>query len=64
MTRTECEKLIIEKLKEISEIHKQYNPNADYLSMSISESDNYIAINNKYYGKDLEYAINKWTFAE
>ena len=62
MTRAECEKRILEKLKEIENIHKEYNPNANYLSLSIR--DNGYHFNNSYWvtideiGEDADYPIN------
>ena len=49
MTREECEKQILEKCKEISEIVKQYDPTADYLSITITPDDEYISVNNNYW---------------
>lgn len=49
MTREECENQILEKCKEISEIVKQYDPTADYLSIAIMPDDGYIGVNNNYW---------------
>ena len=46
MTREECEKILIEKLKEMQEIYKQYNPEGEYLTMCIMTD--YLSINNDY----------------
>ena len=34
MTRTECERAMLEKLIEIRNIYKEYNPNGKYLSLA------------------------------
>ena len=48
MTREECENQILEKLKEIKDIVKQYDTSEEfYLSMSIY--DNVMAVNNTYW---------------
>lgn len=49
MNREECEKQILEKCKEISEIVKQYDPTADYLSITITPDDGYISVNNNHW---------------
>ena len=59
MTRTECEDLIIQKLKEIRDIHRKYNPNSDYLSLCIMEKENYLAASNDYTESDLDYPIRR-----
>ena len=48
MTREECENQILEKLKEIKDILKQYDTSAElYLSMTIH--DDCMALNNAYW---------------
>ena len=48
MTREECENQILEKLKEIKDIVKQYDTSEEfYLSMSIY--DDVMAVNNTYW---------------
>ena len=48
MTREECENQILEKLKEIKDIVKQYDTSEElYLSMTIH--DNCAALNNAYW---------------
>ena len=49
MTRGECEKKLLEKCKEMNDILKEYDPEADYLSVSIYPKDEYIGINNDYW---------------
>ncbi len=56
MERKTCERLILEKLEEIKEIYKEYNPNGDYLALSIVGG--WISVNNEYYDKDAEKPIN------
>lgn len=68
MTRKECEKAILLKLIEIEQIHKEYYPWGDYLSMSIVKTSNgndkgdwdcmSISVNNEFYSEDAEYPIN------
>lgn len=64
MTRQECEEKILEKLEEIKEIYKEYNPDGKLLSMfysylDISERD-FINVNNAYWdgGDDEKRPIN------
>ena len=48
MTRIECENKILEKLKEIKNIAKQYDKSKDfYLSMTVV--NDYISLNNVYW---------------
>lgn len=57
MTRYECENQIIEKLKEIKDIAKQYDTSEPfYLDLSMS-GDAYMLVNNRYYD-DIETPIN------
>ena len=56
MERKECEEKMMEKLKEIVDIYKQYNPKGDYLSMCYTEFG--IMINNEFYSNDKEKPIN------
>lgn len=58
MTRKECEQKILNKIKEIREIYKEYNPDGDYLTISINPQTGYIAFNNAYYDTDAEYTLN------
>lgn len=62
LTRKECERQIIEKLKEIAKIHKQYNPNANYLDLCIIESDGYYNAVNQYSSVDKDAPINVYVF--
>lgn len=49
MDRTECEKLIYEKVEEIRGIYRQYKPAGKYLSIQINdnEHENYTQFNNR-----------------
>ena len=64
MTRKEAESRIAELLKRIHEIHKQYNPNAGYLALSIlhdstgNGADSLITFNNLYWDDDEKYPID------
>ena len=48
MTRIECETLILQKLKEIKAIAKEYDKSEE-LYLSISINDDSISINNSYW---------------
>ena len=56
MTKQECENLILEKLKEIDKIHKEYNPNGKHLSMYII--DDSFVVNNVYWDNDSKYPVD------
>lgn len=58
MTREECEKQIIEKMKEIKDIYKKYNENGDFLSLAIYADKECYTVNNIYWGKDKNYPID------
>ena len=49
MTRNECENKLLEKCKEMSAILKEYDPEANYLSICIFSKDKYITMNNDYW---------------
>lgn len=55
MTREECEKRILKKLKEIKAIHEAYNPNANYLSILVNED--FLQFNNAYWAEDSKYPL-------
>lgn len=48
MTRQECEQQILEKLREIANIAKEYNPDTKWLSASFFLSDNFAFFHNSY----------------
>lgn len=52
MTRAEAEKRIMNHVKEIALIMKEYNTESNYLNASINVKDNYGAFNNQYYDKE------------
>ena len=56
MTRAECEQKILEKMVEIDEIHRQYNPNADKLSFFLDHE--FLCVNNIYWRTDKDYPLN------
>ena len=61
MNKKQCEKLILEKLKEIGDIYLQYNPKGDYLNLCfMKDEDNelYFSFNNSYAEKDQSKPIN------
>lgn len=49
MTREECEEKLLEKCKEMRDILKEYDPEADYLSVAIYPKDECIRITNNYW---------------
>lgn len=57
MTREECEKAISEEVEKIWDIYKQYNPNADTLSLHITEA--IILVNNEYWQDDINKPLSK-----
>ena len=57
MTREECENQILEKLKEIKDIVKQYDESDElYLNLTII-GDDYMQVSNRYY-ENIENPIN------
>lgn len=57
MTRTECEKQILQKMNEINKIVNDYNPCNKYISLSIV--DDIIMFNNNYWVTDNNTDNNK-----
>lgn len=57
MTRTECEKAIAEKIAELWDIYKEYNPNG--YNLSITVTDDLILFNNVYWANDINKPITK-----
>lgn len=49
MTREECEGRLLEKCKEMNDILKEYDPEAEFLSVSICPKKGYIGIFNNYW---------------
>lgn len=62
MKREKCEKLILEKLKEINDIYLEYNPKGEYLNLSIivEKNKSYLSFNNQYYEEDKKNPIDVW----
>lgn len=58
MGRIECEKAIIQKMREIMDIYHAYNPDGKRLSMTIV-NDHY-SVNNVYYDEDYDHQIDAW----
>lgn len=57
MTREECEKKILKLLKAVAKVYKLYDPDADYLTMTIWGGER-ISFNNSYWDKDETHKIN------
>lgn len=57
MTREECERAIAEEVEKIWDIYKQYNPNADTLSLHITKA--IILVNNEYWQDDINKPLSK-----
>ncbi len=49
MTREEAERRIKEKLREIVDILKKYNPNSNYFGLHMRVKDNWFDGNNEYW---------------
>lgn len=62
MKRKETEYRIANLLEEIGYIYKEYNPDADYLSLTIYIKDNYLGFNNVHWKEDKDYPIEFNTF--
>ncbi len=60
MDRRECEELILEKLKEIGEIYKQYNEDGNWLFLNVNIKDGEHCMHNEYWEDDIEKPINLW----
>lgn len=52
MTREIAEKKMIEKVRELIAIYKEYNPDGDYLTIAIYAKQGYIGINNAHWEAD------------
>ena len=59
MNREECENQILEKLKEIKDIAKQYDKSEE-LYLSISINDDSISINNVYWETETPLEITEF----
>lgn len=58
MTKEECEKKLVNKIKEMWDIYKEYNPEGDFINVYISNG--ILTINNRYYGADGNKPIDYW----
>ena len=58
MGRIECEKKIIQKMREIMDIYHAYNPDGKRLSMSIV--NDHFSVNNIYWEEDADHQIDAW----
>lgn len=58
MTREECEKQIYEKIQEILDIVKEYNPDNTYLSISVLNGGRFVQFWNEDWLKDKEKPID------
>ena len=63
-TREECEKQISEKINEILEIVKEYNPDNTYLSISVLNSGKIVQFWNENWAKDIEHQISYYNNRE
>lgn len=63
MTREECKKFIYEKAKEIKAIYKEFHPDGDALSISMTIQDEYISFHNNEHENE-EKKISFFTFGE
>ena len=59
MTRIECENQILEKLKEIKAIAKEYDKSEE-LYLSISINDDSISINNSYWETETPLEVTEF----
>lgn len=56
--RTETENMIMDRMIEIWDLYKQYNPDGDYLSLTFKETDTgddksiFYSLNNAYWAED------------
>lgn len=60
MDRKDCEKIILEKLKDIVAIYHEYNPDGEYLMLSYNKEDRIkdnFSFNNSYWDDDKEKPI-------
>ena len=58
MGRIECEKAIIQKMREIMDIYHAYNPDGKRLYMTI-HNDHY-SVNNIFYDDDYDHQLYAW----
>lgn len=58
MGRIECEKAIIQKMREIMDIYHEYNPDGEQLTMCVI-GDHY-SVENIFWEEDYEHQISAW----
>ena len=58
MTKEVVEMKMVDKVKELIEIYKEYNPNGDYLSIGIFIKHGHISIHNTYWDEDADAPVN------
>lgn len=64
MTRSECEVLMLQKIKEIVDIYHKYNPQGKYLSVGYvvnEEGGRGVHFNNNYWEKDAGAPVNMYS---
>lgn len=67
MTRAECEKKLAKKMREIRKIYLQYNPDGDFLDITLKIKDGYMSCFNSGYDKtsiDAEKPIDFYSLNE
>ena len=62
MDRTECEAKLEALLREAWEVYKQYNPEGEYLTMSVSKGR--LSANNAYWAEDAEKKVSIFGYVE
>jgi len=58
ISRQECEEQILELLKEIREVYREYYPQGEYLTMCLNEGT--IHFNNAWFTDDYHSPIDGW----
>lgn len=64
MDRHDCEKIILEKLKDIVAIYHEYNPEGEYLYLCYVkklDGEDGLSVNNSYYDDDKEKPIRVYS---
>lgn len=58
MTKEAVEMKMVDKVKELIEIYKEYNPNGDYLNIRIFIKCGHINISNSFWDEDADAPVN------
>lgn len=58
MNRLDCEAKIVEKLREIEAIAKEYCPDCRHLSLTIIDGN--VSVNNRFWKENADRPINAW----